>query len=153
MPTEGAKPHRLADILLVEDNEGDARLTREALAECGLRGLVYVARDGAEALDFLRRKGRFADAVRPDLVLLDLTLPKVEGREVLRQAKSDPAISSIPIVVLTGLASDKVVEECYALGANSFVKKPATLDAFVALMERFERYWLETTRLPPKGKP
>lgn len=144
---------RLADVLLVEDNEGDARLTREALAESGLRGLLYVARDGEDALDFLKRRGRHAGAVRPDLVLLDLTLPRVEGREVLRQIKQDADLAPIPVVILTGSVSPKVVDECYALGANSFIQKPVALDAFVALMARFERYWLETSRLPPKGKP
>lgn len=142
---------RLVDILLVDDNEGDARLTREALAESGIRGLLYVARDGQDALDFLHRRGRHAAAVRPDLVLLDLSLPRVDGREVLRRVKSDASLASIPVIVLTGSGTEKDVAEAYALGANSFVTKPRDLDEFVALMTRFERYWLEACRLPPKG--
>lgn len=150
MSPEPAKS-RLVDILLVDDNEGDARLTREALAESGIRGLLYVARDGEDALDFLHRRGRHADAVRPDLVLLDLSLPRVDGREVLRRVKSDPSLASIPVIVLTGSDSEKDVADTYALGANSFVRKPRDLKTFVALMARFERYWLEASRFPPKG--
>ena len=139
---------RPARVLLVEDNEADVRLTREALREPGppVR-LSYVA-DGEQALAFLRREEGYADAQRPDLVLLDLNLPRKNGLEVLDELRADPELASVPVVMLTSSAAEQDVRSCYALGARSYVVKPHELDAFMELIGAIRAFWLGVARLP-----
>ena len=120
------------EILLVEDNPGDVRLTIEGLNEGKVRNNLHVARDGVEALEFLRHQGRFADAVRPDLILLDLNLPRMDGREVLAHVKSDPLLKTIPIVVLTTSRAERDILNSYVLQANCYITKPVDLDKFIS---------------------
>ncbi|RMD80069.1 MAG: response regulator [Gammaproteobacteria bacterium] len=137
-----------AEVLLVEDNPADARLTREALREAGLRGRIHVVEDGVGALGFLRREGAYARAPRPDLVLLDLNLPRKDGREVLREIKADPELRSIPVVVLTTSCSEEDVLLSYQLHANCYVTKPADLDQFLETLRSLQGFWLRVARLP-----
>lgn len=136
------------DILLVEDNPADIRLTQEAFKETRLRCKLHVARDGAEALDFLRQNGRFATAPRPDMILLDLNLPKKDGREVLAEVKNSPQFKSIPIVVLTTSSATEDVRHTYNHHANCFITKPDGLDEFVDVVKKVEEFWLTIARLP-----
>lgn len=140
------------DILLVEDNPGDIRLTKEALKEeevrSGFRNRLYVVNDGVEALEFLRRSGEYTDAVRPDLILLDLNLPRKNGREVLADAKSDPELRTIPIVVLSTSESPDDVVKSYSLYANCYITKPADLEDFVSAVKRIQDFWLALVALP-----
>ncbi len=136
------------EILLVEDNPGDVRLTREVLREGRFRNNLHVCGDGEQALEFLRLRGPYARAVRPDLVLLDLNLPRKDGREVLAEVKADPDLRSIPIVVLTTSASEQDVLHSYRLHANSFITKPVDLDQFVRVVNGIQSFWLEIARLP-----
>jgi chemotaxis family two-component system response regulator Rcp1 len=142
---------KMIEILLVEDNPGDVRLIQEALKENKVRNRLHVAKDGVEALDFLRHKGAFADAPRPDLVLLDLNLPKKDGREVLSDIKGDPDLKRIPVVVLTTSDDEHDVLESYNLHANAYVTKPLDLDQFLKIVRQIEGFWLTVVRLPPNG--
>jgi two-component system, chemotaxis family, response regulator Rcp1 len=139
---------RPIDILLVEDNPGDVRLTREALREGKVRNHLYVAADGVEALRFLRREGEHADAVRPDLILLDLNLPKKDGREVLEEIKGDPALRSIPVVVLTSSQAEQDICRAYDLHANCYVTKPVDLEQFITVVKSIEAFWFTIVKLP-----
>lgn len=139
---------RAALILLVEDNLGDARLVREALIEVGTDAALQHVPDGVEALSFLRREGAHLAAPRPDLILLDLNLPRLSGREVLAQIKSDAALRRIPVVVLTSSQSDDDILSVYELSANCYVPKPADLDHFLAVIRTIEHFWFRTARLP-----
>jgi chemotaxis family two-component system response regulator Rcp1 len=141
---------RPVEILLVEDNPGDVRLTREALREGKVRNNLYVASDGVEALAFLRREGRYADAVRPDLVLLDLNLPRKDGREVLEEIKADPALRYIPVVVLTSSQAEQDILRAYDLHANCYVSKPVDLDQFIHVVRSIEDFWFTIVKLPPE---
>jgi CheY-like chemotaxis protein len=143
-----ASDGRAIEILLVEDNPGDVRLTIEALNEGKVRNNLRVARDGVEALEFLRRQGRFADAVRPDLILLDLNLPRMDGREVLAVVKSDPHLKTIPIVVLTTSHAEQDVLNSYELQANCYITKPVDLEQFIAVIRSIENFWLTIVTLP-----
>jgi two-component system, chemotaxis family, response regulator Rcp1 len=136
------------EILLVEDNPGDVRLTLEALRESRIRNHLSVARDGAEALAFLHRETPFSAAPRPDLILLDLNLPSTNGREVLAAVKSNTALKTIPVIVLTTSADRRDVADSYALHANAYVVKPVDFDAFLAAMRSIEDFWLKQARLP-----
>ena len=136
------------DILMVEDNPGDARLTEEALRESKLINRLYHARDGVEALEFVRRQGRFAGAPRPGLILLDLNLPRKDGREVLAELKSDAALKTIPVVVLTTSQAEQDIVQSYELHANCYLSKPVDLDKFLDLVHRLEDFWLTIVRLP-----
>ena len=136
-------------ILLVEDNLGDARLVREALVEVGAAAALQHVPDGIEALAFLRREGPHAAAARPDLILLDLNLPRLSGREVLAQIKTDAALRRIPVVVLTSSQSDDDVLSVYSLSANCYVPKPADLEHFLTVIRSIEHFWFKTARLPP----
>ncbi len=136
------------DILLVEDNPADVRLTQEAFKETRLRCKLHVARDGAEALDFLRQNGRFTGAPRPNVILLDLNLPKKDGREVLAEVKNEPLLKSIPIVVLTTSNAEDDIRHTYDHHANCFITKPAGLDDFVDVVKKVEEFWLQIVRLP-----
>ena len=141
---------RAARVLLVEDNEADVRLTREALREPGPPVRLSSVPDGEQALAFLRRKDGYADAQRPDLVLLDLNLPRKNGLEVLEEMRADEQLRRIPVIVLTSSAARQDVEDSYARGANAFVVKPQDLDAFMDLIESIRRFWLEVAQLPSR---
>ena len=135
-------------ILLVEDNPGDVDLTLEALHESKVHTHLSVVRDGDEALAFLRQQGAHAAAPRPDLILLDLNLPKKDGRAVLSEVKADPALASIPVVVLTSSEAERDIAHAYALHANCFVTKPIGLDQFIEIVRSIEQFWLTVVKLP-----
>jgi CheY-like chemotaxis protein len=147
----GGRDARPVDILLVEDNPGDVRLTVESLREARVRNALHVARDGVEALAFLRQEGRYADAVRPDLILLDLNLPRMDGREVLAQVKADPRLKTIPVVVLTTSSADQDVLRSYELHANCYVTKPVDLEQFMSVMQTIYTFWLCIATRPPRN--
>jgi CheY-like chemotaxis protein len=136
------------DLLLVEDNPGDVRLAEEAFRAAGAMPHMHVVRDGAEALQYLRKEHPFEKAVRPDLILLDLNLPKVNGHEVLRAIKSDPFLLRIPVIVWTTAKSDREVAAVYELHANCCVTKPVELDAFFRLIQAAQHFWFEVATLP-----
>jgi chemotaxis family two-component system response regulator Rcp1 len=142
--TSGAVP---IEILLVEDNPGDARLTQEALRDAKVRNNLHVVLDGVEALAFLRRQGKHAAVPRPDLILLDLNLPKKDGREVLEEIKHDDQLRHIPIVILTTSQAEKDIIESYRLRANAFVTKPVDLEQFLKVVQSIEHFWLEIVKL------
>jgi len=139
-------------ILLVEDNPGDVRLTKEALKDSKIHNTLEVVEDGQEALDYLRKKGKYKNAIRPDLVLLDLDLPNKSGREVLEEAKSDPNLRSIPFIILTVSTSDKDVLRSYDMQANAYVNKPIDLDQFVRVIHSIEDFWFTIVKLPSKSE-
>lgn len=138
------------EILLVEDNPGDARLTREALTHSKVRNRLHHARDGEEAMAFLRREGRFADAPAPDLVLLDLNLPRRDGREVLEDIKGDAQLMHIPVVVLTSSQADEDILRSYRLHANCFITKPVDLEQLTKVVQGIEQFWFTLVKLPPE---
>ena len=141
---------RLVDILLVEDNPGDVRLTKEALKDAKVLNEIYVARDGVEAMQFVHREGSFANAPMPDLILLDLNLPRKDGREVLAEIKKDPKLRHIPVVVLTTSKADEDIIKTYNLHANAYITKPVDLNRFVEIMHALEEFWFTIVKLPPK---
>jgi CheY-like chemotaxis protein len=136
------------EILLVEDNAADVRLTEEALKEGKVRNNLHVARDGMEALEFLHRQGKFKDATRPDLILLDLNLPRRDGREVLADIKNDPELKMIPVVVLTTSSAEADILKSYKLHANCYITKPVDLEQFVNVVRSIDDFWLTVVRLP-----
>ncbi len=136
------------EILLVEDNPGDVRLTKEALREAKLSTRMHVAYDGVDALAFLRREGVYAEMPRPDLILLDLNLPKKGGREVLAEIKADEHLRRIPVVILTTSQAEQDIIETYNLHANAYVNKPVDLDQFAKVVKSIEDFWFEIVRLP-----
>ncbi len=136
------------DILLVEDNPGDVRLTQEALKEAKVRNNLHVVEDGVEAMEFLQRKGKYADAPHPDLVLLDLNLPRKDGREVLEEIKADERLKRIPVVVLTTSRAEEDILRSYNLHANCYVNKPVDLDEFIKIVKSIEDFWLTIVKLP-----
>jgi chemotaxis family two-component system response regulator Rcp1 len=140
--------NRPIEILLVEDNLGDARLTEEALKEGKVRNNLHHARDGVEAMAFLRREGQYKDAPRPDLVLLDLNLPRKDGREVLAEMKEHPDLRLIPVVVLTTSEAEQDVVRTYELRANCYITKPVDLEKFITIVRSIEDFWLTIVRLP-----
>ena len=137
-------------ILLVEDNPGDVRLTVEALREGKVSNSLYVARDGVEALAFVRREGEFKDAPRPDVILLDLNLPRKSGFEVLAELKADADLKRIPVVVLTTSQAEEDILKTYNLHANCYISKPVDLEKFIKVVHSLENFWLSVVRLPPK---
>jgi len=139
---------RPIEILLVEDSPGDVRLTREALREGKVRTNLHVAEDGVEALRYLRREPPHADAPRPDLILLDLNLPKVDGREVLEAIKGDDGLRSIPVVVLTSSQAETDIARAYGLHVNSYVTKPVDLDRFIEVIQSIKDFWFTIVQLP-----
>ncbi len=142
---------RLINILLVEDNPADVRLTEEALKEAAnALTRLHVAVDGAEALDFVHRRGAHAGAPRPDLVLLDLNLPGVDGRQVLAEVKGDPDLRRIPVVVLTTSPSEDDILHAYDQHVNSYIRKPVDLDHFLEVLKAIDDYWLGAVALPPR---
>ena len=136
------------DILLVEDNPADVRLTQEAFREGKILNNLVVAKDGVDAMHFLHRHGKYANAPRPDLILLDLNLPRKDGREVLAEIKSDPSLMRIPIVVLTTSRAEMDVIKSYNLHANCYVVKPVDLDQFIGVIKAIDNFWLTAVTLP-----
>lgn len=138
------------EILLVEDNPADVRLTREHFKESKIANRLHVVDDGVDAMALLRRAGRYADAVRPDLILLDLNLPKKDGREVLKEIKDDPDLRRIPVVVLTISKAEEDILRTYDLHANCYITKPIDLKQFVKVVRAIEDFWLSIVKLPSR---
>lgn len=136
------------EVLLVEDDPGDELMTREAFEDNKIRNTLHVVRDGQEALDFLYRRGDHPDAPRPDLILLDLNLPKYDGRQVLEQIKSDAELATIPVVVLTTSSAEEDILRSYKLHANAYVTKPVDLDQFIAAVRQIDEFFVTVVRLP-----
>ena len=145
MTTPAASP---IDVLLVEDDPGDELMTREAFEDNKIGNTLHVVRDGEEALDFLYRRGEHTEAPQPDLILLDLNLPKYDGRQVLEKIKSDPELSHIPVVVLTNSAAEEDILRSYRLHANAYVTKPVDLDQFIAAVRQIDDFFVQVVRLP-----
>lgn len=141
---------RPIEILLVEDNPGDVRLTIEAFKEGKVRNNLSVARDGVEALSFLRKEGAQAQATRPDLILLDLNLPRKDGRELLAEIKADESLKRIPIVILTTSHAEEDVLRTYDLHANCYITKPVDFEQFISVVQSIDDFWLTVVRLPPE---
>jgi CheY-like chemotaxis protein len=139
---------RAVEILLVEDNPGDVRLTTEVLKDAKLCNNIHVVADGVEAIDFLRRTGTYSAAVRPDLILLDLNLPRKDGREVLEDIKGDENLKHIPVVVLTTSDAEQDILKSYALHANCYITKPVDLEQFAKVVSSIEEFWFSIVRLP-----
>jgi CheY-like chemotaxis protein len=138
------------EILLVEDNAGDIRLTQEALSEAKVANNLAIARDGIEALEYLRREGTHSDAARPDIILLDLNMPRMDGRELLQHIKADESLAAIPVVVLTTSKAEEDIVRSYQLHANCYITKPVDLEQFLKVVRSIEDFWLTVVRLPPK---
>ena len=139
---------REIEILLVEDNPGDVRLTKEALKECKMHNNLAVVGDGVEAINYLQQKGDYENANKPDLILLDLNLPKTDGREVLRTIKTDENLKRIPVVILTTSKAEEDVIRTYNLHANCYITKPVDLDQFIRVVKSIENFWLTIVKLP-----
>ncbi|MDA8084690.1 MAG: response regulator [Nitrospiraceae bacterium] len=140
------------DILLVEDDPGDVELTREGLKEGKMLVNLHTVDDGIKALRYLRRQAPYTDAVRPDIILLDLNLPRMDGRETLKEIKSDEALRCIPVVVLTTSEAETDVVKCYDLGANCYIAKPVGFDAFKTVVQSFEDFWFTLVKIPGKER-
>ena len=141
---------RPIEILLVEDNPGDVRLTREALKDAKMSNILHVVEDGALALDFLHRRGEYANARRPDLILLDLNLPRKNGREVLQEIKQDPFLKIIPVVILTTSQAEEDILGAYSEHANCYITKPVDFSQLTKIVRTIEDFWLSIVTLPPK---
>lgn len=138
------------EILLVEDSPGDARLTQEALRDSKVQNNLSVVEDGVEALAYLRREGIYAGVPRPDIILLDLNLPRKDGREVLEEIKADPELKRIPVVILTTSDDDKDILASYDLHANCYITKPVDLSRFMTIVKSIESFWFSIVKLPPE---
>ena len=138
------------DVLLVEDDPGDVLMTQEAFEEHKLRNRLHVVNDGVAAIAFLRREGAYADVPRPDLILLDLNLPRRDGREVLAEIKSDPDLCQIPVVVLTTSQADEDIARSYRLHANAYVTKPVDFDQFIRVVRQIDDFFVSVVKLPPR---
>jgi len=143
--SSGGRP---VEVLLVEDSPGDVRLTREALKEGKVRNNLNVVSDGVEAMEYLRRQGPYAGAVRPDIVLLDLNMPRKDGREVLAEMKADKGLKRIPVVILTTSEAEQDILRTYDLHANCYLTKPVDLDQFISIVKSVEDFWLTIVKLP-----
>lgn len=141
------------EVLLVEDSPGDVRLTKEALKDAKVHINLRVVRDGIDAMAFLMREGEYETAPRPDLILLDLNLPRKDGREVLREIKENPELKSIPVVILTTSASEADILRSYLLHANCYITKPVNLDGFLTVVRSIDSFWLSVVKLPPNPGP
>lgn len=144
-------PAQPIEVLLVEDDPGDELMTREAFEDNKIRNTLHVVRDGQEALNFLYRRGEHGEAPRPDLILLDLNLPKYDGRQVLEQIKQDPELSLIPVVVLTTSSAEEDILRSYKLHANAYVTKPVDLDQFIAAVRQIDEFFVTVVRLPGRA--
>jgi chemotaxis family two-component system response regulator Rcp1 len=149
MPIHMMKGEAL-QVLLVEDNPGDVRLTREAFKDAKVHLELSVVGDGVEAMDFLHQRGKYAESERPDLILLDLNLPRKDGRDVLAEVKGHPLLKTIPVVILTTSASDVDIESSYLLHANCYISKPVDMEGFLTVVKSIDDFWLSVVRLPPK---
>jgi CheY-like chemotaxis protein len=138
------------EILLVEDNEGDIGLVEEVFQEAKIRNNLYVAEDGEEAMLFLHKEGKFSDVPRPDIILLDLNLPRKDGREVLKEIKEDDSLKRIPVVVLTTSKAEEDILKSYNLHANSYITKPVDFNQFIKVIKSIEDFWLDVVKLPLK---
>lgn len=147
----GIEMGKPVEILLVEDNPGDARLAQEALKEDKIKNALHSVADGVEAMAFLRQEGKYTGAPRPDLILLDLNLPKKDGREVLAEIKSDENLKRIPVVVLTVSQAETDILKSYNLNANCFITKPVSLEEFIKVVQAIEHFWFTVVTLPPDG--
>lgn len=136
-------------ILLVEDSPADVRLTQEVMRDAKIANELHVVNDGEAAMDFLRQQGDYSDRPRPDLMLLDLNLPRKDGREVLAELKQDPALRTIPVIVLTTSSAEGDVVRSYELAASCYITKPIDLDEFIRVVRSIESFWLSVVRLPP----
>jgi len=141
-----------ADILLIEDNPGDVRLAREALKGSKVNNQIYVVEDGVEALAYLRKKGKYRKAVRPDLILLDLNLPKKDGKEVLAEIKEDPDLKRIPVIVLTISSDEADILKTYNLHANCYITKPIDINRFHEVVKAIDNFWFTIVKLPQNGR-
>jgi CheY-like chemotaxis protein len=141
---------KIIDILLVEDSATDAELTLEALKQGKLQNIVHHVKDGEEAMRYLHQEGEFKDALRPDLILLDLNMPRLDGREVLKRVRADESLKVIPVVVLTTSSHDKDILETYGLAANSYIVKPVDLNSFFEVVKEINNFWVRVVSLPPK---
>ncbi len=141
---------RVIEVLLVEDDPGDVLMTKEAFQDYKLANQLHVVNDGTEAMAFLRREGEHADKPRPDLVLLDLNLPRMDGREVLQAIKSDPDLASIPVVILTTSEAEEDVLRSYSLHANAYVTKPVDFDRFIQVVRQIDEFFVSVVRLPTR---
>ena len=139
-----------AEILLVEDNPGDVRLVQEALRESKIINRLYIVSDGQQALAFLRKQGSYANATRPDLILLDLNLPRKDGREVLSEIKTDPDLRRIPVVIVTSSKAEEDILKSYNQYANCYITKPLDLEKFIEVVKAIEDFWMSIVKLPPK---
>jgi CheY-like chemotaxis protein len=139
------------EVLLVEDDPGDVMMTREAFEEHKLRNRLNVVNDGVGALAYLRNEGEYADAARPDLILLDLNLPRVDGREVLSEIKNDASLCQIPVVVLTTSQAEEDILRSYQLHANAYVTKPVDFERFIAVVRQIDDFFVTVVKLPPRG--
>jgi two-component system, chemotaxis family, response regulator Rcp1 len=148
MSESPAAPSGTIEVLLVEDSPGDVRLTREALKDAKVHISLHVATDGIEAMAFLERTGPHINAPRPDLILLDLNLPKKDGREVLKEIKENPSLRIIPVVILTTSSSEADVLQSYHLHANCYISKPVDLDGFLKVIQSIDNFWLSVVKLP-----
>ena len=148
VPADGRSP---IEVLLVEDDPGDVLMTQEAFEEHKLRNRLTVVPDGDEALQYLRREGKYADAVQPDLILLDLNLPRRDGREVLAEIKKDGTLGQIPVVVLTTSQADEDILRSYQLHANAYVTKPVDFERFIAVVRQIDEFFVSVVKLPPRG--
>jgi CheY-like chemotaxis protein len=148
--TNQLQPIRQIEVLLVEDDPGDVLMTREAFEDYKVRNRLHVVNDGVDAMAFLRREGPHSDAPRPDLVLLDLNLPRMDGREVLNAIKSDPELSSIPVVVLTTSEAEEDVLRSYTLHANAYVTKPVDFERFIHVVRQIDDFFVTIVRLPTR---
>lgn len=146
----GCECNKAIEILLVEDNPGDIELTRIALEDNKMSVNLNVAEDGVEALKFLKKQGQYQGAPHPDLILLDLNLPRKDGREVLAEMKADPILKRIPVVILTTSQAEEDVLKAYNLSANCYITKPVDLDRFVKIVRSIENFWFTIVKLPPE---
>jgi len=147
-----AKTGHPIEILIVEDNPGDVRLMQEALRDSNVLNRIHAVKDGVAAMAFLHRDGEYADAVRPDLILLDLNLPKKDGREVLSEIKADDDLKRIPVVILTISNAEEDILKTYNQYANCYITKPIDLEQFIKVVRSIESFWLTIVELPPNGK-
>jgi two-component system, chemotaxis family, response regulator Rcp1 len=141
---------RPIEILLIEDNPGDVDLTKEALQEAKVRNRLHVVDDGAKAVEFLYKRGEYADAPRPDIILLDLNLPKKDGRQVLVEIKADPQLAEIPVVILTTSQAEEDIVRSYQLHANCYITKPVDFKQFMRVVKSIEEFWLTVVKLPQR---